>query len=106
MDIFFFYRTIKEDLNKRIYGTADTPLYLTDLVAPLCEDFLNECKKNHDSLIMDGHVYSLEDFDEALKRFFRHANSREFIKNQLCERAYIKIDSSASISVIIRLYIV
>ncbi|KAM3184621.1 hypothetical protein ACTXT7_007991 [Hymenolepis weldensis] len=92
--------TIKEDLNKRIYGTADTPLYLTDLIAPLCEDFLNECKKNHDSLIMEGHVYSLEDFDEALKRFFRHANSREFIKNQLCERAYIKIDSSASIPLV------
>nr|CUU99220.1 hypothetical transcript [Hymenolepis microstoma] len=82
----FEWRRLKEDLNKRIYGTADTPLYLTDL--------------DHDSLTMEGHVYSLEDFDEALKRFFGHTESRDFIKNQLNERGYIKIDSSASVPLV------
>lgn len=67
----------------------------------MCEDFLNECKKTQDSLIVDGHVYSLEDFEEALAKYFQHANSRDFIKNQLCERAFIRVDSTASIPVLI-----
>ncbi|VDO01412.1 unnamed protein product [Rodentolepis nana] len=92
--------TLNEDLNKRIYGTEHTPLYLTDLVAPLCDDFLNEYKQDHDSLIMEGHVYSLEDFDEALKRFFCHTESRDFIKNQLTGRGFIKIDFSASVPLV------
>ncbi|KAM7539580.1 hypothetical protein Aperf_G00000046074 [Anoplocephala perfoliata] len=97
---------IKNDLDRRSYGTPDTPLYLAESIDPLCEDFLEECKKTQDSLIVDGHVYPLEDFDEALAKYIQHINSRDLIKNQLCERGFIRVDRSASIPVMKILFII
>ncbi|EUB56291.1 Charged multivesicular body protein 7 [Echinococcus granulosus] len=92
--------SLNDDLNQRSYESPDTPLYLTEHVAPLCKQFIENLKSSQESLIHGAHVYMYDDFDDALVSFFEHTPTRLFISNQLSERGFIKVESSTPVELV------
>ncbi|VDM16056.1 unnamed protein product [Hydatigera taeniaeformis] len=89
-----------DDLNRRGYESSDTPLYLTEHVMPLCKQFIEHLKSSQESLVHDAHVYTQDDFEEALGTFFKHIPTRLFISSQLSEKGYAKIESSTPVTLV------